>query len=379
VQYREFGKLDWKPSALGFGAMRLPTEGEESGDIDEERAIEMIRYAIDQGVNYVDTAWPYHDENSEELVAKALKDGYREKTRIATKLPSWLIEEPGDMDEYLDKQLNRLEVDQIDFYLLHTLNQKYWKNLRELGVFEWLDKVQDEGKIAHPGFSFHDDLDVFKDIVDSYDWTFCQIQYNYLDREFQAGTEGLKYASSRGLAVVIMEPLRGGKLAAEPPEEIEEIWSKADAQRGSVSWALNWLWDQPEVSVVLSGMSTLDQVKENVELADGSGVNKFNEKEIRLMEEAGEKYHKLTPVGCTGCNYCTPCPNDVEIPTNFQLYNEAEVYDRFEENKDRYYEFLNEEQRASACVACGQCEDACPQNLEIIDLLSETASYFGDR
>ena len=378
MQYREFGRLDWKPSALGFGAMRLPTQGDESGNIDEERAIKMIRYAIDQGVNYVDTAWPYHDENSEKLVARALKDGYREKTRIATKLPSWLIEEPGDMDQYLDKQLNRLEVDQIDFYLLHTLNHKYWESLKEVGVFEWLDKVQTEGKIAHPGFSFHDDLGVFKDIVDSYDWTFCQIQYNYLDREFQAGTEGLKYASSKGLGVVVMEPLRGGKLAAEPPEEIKEIWSKAEEERGSVSWALNWLWDQPEVSVVLSGMSTLDQVKENVELADSSGVNQLSEKEIRLMEKAGEKYHELSPVGCTGCNYCTPCPNDVEIPSNFQLYNEAEVYGKFEENKKSYYKFLNDEQRASACIACGQCEEMCPQNLEIIDLLSETASYFGD-
>ncbi|MBS3736284.1 MAG: aldo/keto reductase [Candidatus Bipolaricaulota bacterium] len=378
MQYRKFGQLDWNASALGFGAMRLPTEGEESGDIDEERAIEMIRYAIDHGVNYVDTAWPYHDGNSEELVARALKDGYREKTRIATKLPSWLIEEPGDMDEYLDKQLDRLEVDQIDFYLLHTLNKKYWENYKEVGVFEWLDKVKEEGKIAYPGFSFHDDLETFKEIVDSYDWTFCQIQYNYLDREFQAGMEGLKYANSKGLAVVIMEPLRGGKLAAEPPEEIDEILSKADTQRGPVSWALNWLWDQPEVSLVLSGMTAMDQVKQNVELASNSKIGKLTEGEVRLMEEAAEKYREISPVGCTGCNYCTPCPNGVEIPTNFTLYNEAEVYGKFEENKNSYYEFLDEEQRASACVACGECEEACPQNLEIIDLLAETASYFND-
>ncbi|MBS3789095.1 aldo/keto reductase [Candidatus Bipolaricaulota bacterium] len=378
MQYRKFGQLDWNSSALGFGAMRLPTRGDDSGNIDEDEAIKMVRYAIDHGVNYIDTAWPYHDGNSEEFIAKVLRDGYRDKVRLATKLPSWLIEEPEDMDEYLDKQLNRLEVDKLDFYLLHALNQEHWKNYREQGIFEWLDKVQSEGKIAHPGFSFHDDLDVFKDIVDSYDWTFCQIQYNYLDREFQAGMEGLRYANSQGLAVVIMEPLRGGKLAAEPPKEIKDILSEADKERGPVSWALNWLWSQPEVSVVLSGMSTMEQVKQNVKLASDSRVGKFSERENRLMEKAAKKYREISPVGCTGCNYCTPCPNGVHIPSNFQLYNEAEVYGKFEENKERYYEFLDEDGRASACVACGECEEVCPQNLEIIDLLAETASYFND-
>jgi len=377
MQYRKFGDLDWQPSALGFGAMRLPT-GEDEGDIDEEKAIDMIRYAIDHGVNYVDTAWPYHDGNSEELVGKALADGYREKVRLATKLPSWLIEEPGDMDEYLDQQLERLGVDQIDFYLLHTLNRKYWENYVDLGVRDWLDKVQAEGKIGHPGFSFHDDLDIFREIVDSYDWTFCQIQYNYIDRGHQAGMKGLRYASSQGLAVVIMEPLRGGKLAAKPPEEIEEIWHRAGAERNPVSWALNWLWDQPEVSVVLSGMSAMEQVKENVELADSSSVGKLSQKERAVMKESGEKYREISPVACTGCNYCTPCPNGVSIPTNFQLYNEAEVYGKFEENREKYYDVLEEEGRASNCVACGECEEACPQNLEIIDLLAETAAYFGD-
>ncbi|MFB6291715.1 MAG: aldo/keto reductase [Candidatus Bipolaricaulia bacterium] len=378
MQYRDFGKLDWNSSALGFGAMRLPTKGDDSGNIDEEKAIKMVRYAIDHGVNYIDTAWPYHDGNSEEFVAKVLKDGYREKVRLATKLPSWLIEEPGDMDEYLEKQLDRLEVDQIDYYLLHGLNRERWENYKKVGVREWLDKVQSEGKIGHPGFSFHDDLDLFKEIVDSYDWTFCQIQYNYLDRDFQAGMEGLQYAGSQGLAVVIMEPLRGGKLAAEPPEEIKNILSESEQERGPVSWALNWLWSQPEVSVVLSGMSKMEQVKQNVELASNSRVGKFSERENQVMERAAKKYREISPVGCTGCNYCTPCPNGVQIPTNFQLYNEAEVYGKFEENKERYYEFLDEDGRASACVACGECEEACPQNLEIIDLLAETANYFGD-
>lgn len=379
MQYREFGRLDWKPSALGFGAMRLPTKGDDRGNIDEEKAMRMIRYAIDEEVNYIDTAWPYHEGNSEEFVGKVLKDGYREKVRLATKAPSWLIEKSGDLDEYLEKQLDRLGVDKIDFYLLHGLNKKRWENYKDVGVREWLSEVQAKGKICHPGFSFHDDLDVFKKIVDSYDWTFCQIQYNYIDRDFQAGMEGLKYANSNGLAVVIMEPLRGGNLAGKFPPEMKDILSEANSERSPVGWALNWLWNQPEVSVVLSGMSAMEQVKENVELAKRSGVGKLSELEVRLMEKAARKYRELSPVGCTGCNYCTPCPNEVQIPLLFQLYNQAEVYGEYEENEKTYYELLEENQRAGACVACSQCEEACPQNLEIIDLLAQTADYFGDK
>lgn len=375
MKYREFGDLDWQPSALGFGTMRLPVHGDDRGNIDEDRAKKMIRYAIDEGVNYVDTAWPYHDGYSEEFTGKVLSDGYREKVKIATKLPSWLIEEPSDMDEYLEKQLDRLGVNKIDFYLLHALNREHWENYRDLGVFDWLNQVQSEGKIDHPGFSFHDDIDLFKEIVDSYDWDFCQIQYNYLDREFQAGMEGLKYASSRGLGVVIMEPLRGGKLAAEPPEEIKSLWRKADGERSPVDWALNWLWSQPEVSLVLSGMSEMNQVKENVELAKNSSVGKFSDDEMELIRKSAEKYDELSPVGCTGCNYCMPCPNGVRIPGNFQLYNDAEVYGRYEENRESYFD-MDEDVRASACIECGECEDACPQNLPVINLLEETAAYF---
>lgn len=375
MQYREFGEIDWQPSALGFGAMRLPFIGEDRGKIDEDRATQMIRYAIDEGVNYVDTAWPYHDGNSEEFIGKALSDGYREKVRVATKSPSWLIEDPSDLDEYLDKQLDRLRVEKIDFYLLHALNREYWENYKEVGVFDWMDKIKREGKVGNMGFSFHDDLDQFEDIVDSYDWDFCQIQYNYLDRDFQAGMEGLKYANSQGMGVVVMEPLRGGKLAAEPPEEIKQDWEEAEENRSPVSWALNWLWSQPEVSLVLSGMSTMEQVKENVELAKRSSVGKLSEAETKLMEETAEKYRELSPVSCTGCNYCMPCPNGVQIPIVFQLYNDSEVYGRYEEDEEEYFN-LDEDNRASACIACGECEEACPQNLEIIDLLEDAAVYF---
>jgi len=377
MEYRKFGNLDWEVSSLGFGAMRLPTDGDESSDIAEKEAIEMIRYAIDNGVNYVDTAWPYHGEESEKLVAKALKDGYREKTRVATKLPIWLVDDKEDLDKYLNKQLEKLEVDKIDFYLIHALSKDRWQKCKDLEIMDWLKKVQKEGKIGYKGFSFHDDYDLFEDIVDYYedDWDFCQIQYNYLDTEYQAGQKGLKYAADKGLAVVVMEPLRGGTLAKEPPKEIKKIWDKADKKRSAPDWALQWLWNQEEVSVVLSGMSTLEQVKENVESASNSGINSLDKSEKDLIEKAADKFREMQPVNCTGCGYCVPCPNDVHIPMNFSLYNEAHLYDDYEE-KNNTYNRLKAKMRAENCIACGECLDKCPQNLSIIDLLEDVADYF---
>ncbi|HKL75129.1 MAG TPA: aldo/keto reductase [Halanaerobiales bacterium] len=377
MEYRKFGNLDWEVSSLGFGAMRLPTDGDESSNIAEKEAIEMIRYAIDNGVNYVDTAWPYHGEESEKLVAKALKDGYREKTRVATKLPIWLVDDKEDLDKYLNKQLEKLEVDKIDFYLIHALSKDRWQKCKDLEIMDWLKKVQKEGKIGYKGFSFHDDYDLFEDIVDYYedDWDFCQIQYNYLDTEYQAGQKGLKYAADKGLAVVVMEPLRGGTLAKEPPKEIKKIWDKADKKRSAPDWALQWLWNQEEVSVVLSGMSTLEQVKENVESASNSGINSLDKSEKDLIEKAADKFREMQPVNCTGCGYCVPCPNDVHIPMNFSLYNEAHLYDDYEE-KNNTYNRLKAKMRAENCIACGECLDKCPQNLSIIDLLEDVADYF---
>ena len=377
MKYRKFGEIDWEVSALGFGAMRMPTQDDDSSNIDEEKAIEMIRYAIDNGVNYVDTAWPYHGEESEKLVAKALKDGYREKTKVATKLPIWLVEEKEDLDKYLNKQLEKLEVDSIDFYLIHALSKKRWEKCKDLEIMKWLKKVQKEGKIKYKGFSFHDDYDLFEEIIDYYedDWDFCQIQYNYLDTEYQAGKKGLKYAADKDIGVVIMEPLRGGTLAAKPPKDVQKIWDKAEKDRLAPDWALQWLWNQEEVAVVLSGMSTLEQVKENVESADNSGINSLSEKENELVEKAAEKFKELQPVNCTGCGYCVPCPNDVHIPMNFSLYNEAHLYDIYEEKND-FYNRLKAKMRAENCIACGECLEKCPQNLNIIELLEDVADYF---
>jgi hypothetical protein len=374
MQYRQFGKLNIAISALGFGLMRLPAIDNDNSKIDEAEAIRMIRYAIDNGVNYIDTAWPYHGGNSEIVAGKALKDGYREKTFLATKLPTWLINEKEDMDKYLNEQLKKLQTDYIDFYLLHALDKSKWENMKKVDALSWAEKKKQEGKIRHIGFSFHDEYPVFQEIVDYYDkWDFCQIQYNYMDIDVQAGEKGLKYAASKGLGVVIMEPIRGGRLA-NPPKAVQDIWDTAKVKRTPAEWALQWLWNQPEVSVVLSGMSTFEQLKENIESAKRSGINTLTKEELEIVNKVRNKYKELSPIACTGCNYCMPCPNGVNIPRNFGLYNEAHMYNTYEANR-RDYENLGDA-KASSCIECGTCESVCPQHLTIIDYLKEVADYF---
>ena len=381
MQYRGFGRLNWKSSALGFGAMRLPTVGEDRAKIDEVPATRMIRAAIDAGVNYIDTAWPYHKEQSEAFVGRCLQDGYRDKVKLATKMPSWLIKERTDFDKHLAVQLERLQTDRIDFYLLHALNKTFWPNLRDLGVFEWAEGAVRDGRIGQLGFSFHDDLAVFKEIIDAYDWTFCQIMYNYMDIEFQAGREGLQYASSKGLAVVIMEPLRGGSLAARAPQQVAAIWDEAATKRTQADWALQWLWNQPEVSLVLSGMSTMDQVEQNVASAERSGVGMLKSEELALFDRVSAAYRALSPIPCTDCKYCQPCPSGVDIPGVFSIYNNAQMYGDIQRYRQSYNQFMDAAKRADRCVACGKCETVCPQQIEIIDwlkkahvFLTETAS-----
>jgi hypothetical protein len=374
MQYRKFGSLDWEVSALGFGAMRLPTLDNDSGKIDESEAIRMIRYAIDQGVNYVDTAYPYHKGQSELLVAKALKDGYREKVRLATKMPSWLIKEPADLDQYLEEQLEKLDVERIDFYLLHALNKDSWKNYQDVNVFTWAEKKMSEGLFDHLCFSFHDEYPVFESIVEGYDnWTMAQIQYNYMDVNYQAGLKGMKLAADRGMAVVVMEPLRGGRIAKNPPPDaVADVWKKSDRDWTPAEWALQWLWDQPEVSTVLSGMSTMEQVEQNVQSASRSAVGKLNATDESLIKEARQAYESLAPIPCTQCEYCLPCPNGVAIPRIFSIYNDAKMYDSFGHARWAYNNQVKPETRADQCIECGECEEACPQNIRIIDWLAKT-------
>jgi predicted aldo/keto reductase-like oxidoreductase len=371
MQYRKFGKHDINVSALGFGCMRF--QSLPDGTVDEEKAISQIRYAIDNGINYLDTAYVYHGGKSEVILGKALKDGYREKVYIADKNPVWEAKKHEDFEKLLDEQLERLQVDYIDFYLLHALSANSWSRIKELDVFKFVEKAKADGKIKYIGFSFHDTTPVFKDIIDGYDWDFCQMQYNYMDEFNQAGTEGLKYAASKNLAIIIMEPLLGGKLAKTPPTEVQTIWNSAAVKRTPAEWGLRWLWDHEEVTVILSGMNSMEQVKENMKTADSALANSLTNTEKELVSKARDTYSKLTKVGCTGCRYCMPCPKDVEIPWIFSMYNDSSIYNDIEGSK-RTYATLKDNQKASACVECGKCEKACPQHLNIRQYLKDSHS-----
>ena len=378
MQYRRFGKLDFEVSALGFGCMRLPTVGGDASHIDVPLAIAMLRYAIDRGVNYLDSAYPYHGGHSEGLIAKALQGGYREKVKLATKLPTWAANEPADFDRLLGEQLERLQTKHIDFYLLHNLQATLWPKVRDLGVLDWLDRARADGRVGEVGFSFHDSFDLFKEIVDAYDgWALCQIQHNFMNETVQAGTKGLRYAADKGLAVAVMEPLLGGTLAT-PPEAIQAIWTAAPVRRSPAEWALQWLWSKPEVAVVLSGMTTMQQVVENVASAERSAVGLLTDADLRRVARVRDAYEALHPVPCTRCGYCMPCPTGVDIPRNMQLYNDALVFGGSHLMLNRnLYRGMPEAARAGACAACGQCEEKCPQQIPISDWMPRIDKHFG--
>jgi len=374
MKYRSFGQLDWKVSALGFGCMRFPTiKVDPPGErVDEDEAIRMIRSAIDQGVNYIDTAYPYHNGTSEVVLGKALKDGYGNRVRVATKSPVWLIKKAEDFDTYLDEQLKRLQTDHVDFYLFHGLNAKTWRDVvLKFDLLKRAEAAIQDGRIRYIGFSFHDDFDAFKEIVDGYDaWSFCQIQYNYMDTENQAGTKGLQYAASKGLAVVVMEPLLGGRLA-NPIEPVKEILAQDGKGRSPSDLALQWIWNQPEVSVILSGMSTMGQVEGNIRSADMSGIDSIRKDDLELIDRIRAKYREKIPISCTNCKYCMPCPNGVDIPSNFELYNNGFIHEDMGRARFTYSRFFEEKERAGACKQCKECEEKCPQKLPISELMTK--------
>lgn len=377
MQYRSFGTLDWKVSALGFGCMRFPTsDGNRLGpNIDEAAALRMVRHAIDSGVNYIDTAYPYHSGQSEVVVGKALKDGYREKVKLATKMPVWMVESPADFDRILNEQLEKLQTSHIDFYLLHALSRNRWRDIvLKHDLLNRAKAAMADGRIRHLGFSFHDEYESFEEIVNGSDlWSFCQIQYNYMDTENQAGTRGLKLAASKGLAVVVMEPLMGGRLA-DPPRDVLEAVESFSLRRSAAEWALQWLWDQPEVSVVLSGMSDMRQVEENLSSADRSCAWSFSPAELALIADIKEKYRARTAIPCSKCSYCMPCPNGVNIPGNFEFFNYARLYDDVAGARYKYQVFLTEAQRSSVCIDCGTCEELCPQKIAISDWMPKVSA-----
>lgn len=377
--YRQMPENGDQLSILGFGCMRLPLK---DGKIDEERATKQIRYAIDNGVNYVDTAWPYHLGESEPFVGRALTCGYREKVKLATKLPSWTVKSREDMDRILNAQLERLKTDHIDYYLVHGLVGTLWDKMEKLDVLDFLDRAREDGRIINAGFSFHGSVDDFKRIVDAYPWIFCQIQYNFLDEKNQAGTEGLKYAASKGMGVIVMEPLRGGKLTDPIPPAVKDIWNEAAVKRTPVEWALRWIWNHSEVTVVLSGMNEEAHIEENLKIADEAYPDSLTDDELLLVKKAEQKYRGLMKTGCTGCRYCTPCPSGVDIPSCFEIYDNYYLSGNEKEAKLMYAAKPGGIIRgdipgyASQCVQCEQCIEKCPQHLDIPSLLEAVAGEF---
>jgi uncharacterized protein len=370
--YRRLGKTGCDVSVLGFGCMRLPVrDAHKPADffdpakaIDEEKAANLIHYAIEQGVNYFDTAYVYHGGKSEPLLGKAVRE-LRERVYLATKLPAWLIKGKEDFEKIFQEQLLRLGTDFVDFYLLHGLGRESWQKMKEMGALDFLERVKAEGKIRFAGFSFHDDTRTFKEIAGAYDWALCLIQHNYYDRNYQAGREGLEYAAARGIGVVIMEPLRGGKLAQRIPEEVQSLWDSSPSKRTPAEWALRWVWNHPGVSTVLSGMNSMEQLWENLRVAHEAVANSLNPEELALVDRVTDAYRKLLRVNCTSCGYCLPCPRGVNIPHNFTMYNDLFAFQTPETSLMLYQRMTAPEQRAANIADCGECQEKCPQHIPI--------------
>jgi predicted aldo/keto reductase-like oxidoreductase len=328
-------------------------------------------------VNYFDTAYVYHEGNSETVLGKALR-GHRDRVKIATKCPVWLIEKDADFDRILNEQMRKLQTDHIDFYLLHALDKKRWTEIvPKFNLLEKSEAAIRDGRIRHLGFSFHDDYETFPAILNGSNlWSFCQIQYNYMDTENQAGVKGLKLAAARGLAVVIMEPLLGGRLA-NPPPAIRQIFECSGAKRSPTDWALQWLWDQPEVAVVLSGMGSQEQLQANLQSASRARVHSFQAADHQFIAELRQQYRQRAAIPCTKCGYCMPCPNGVDIPANFAIYNDAFLHEDIPGARFLYQIFVAELARAAVCVACHECEDRCPQKIPISEWMPKVHSLLG--
>ncbi len=362
MKYVPFGKTGLAVSRFGLGCMRYPKE--------EKEAIEMVRYALDHGVNYIDTAYVYKD--SEITTGKALKDGYRSKTYIATKSPMWNITKHEDFEKYLDEQLLRLGTDYIDVYLLHNLNHLNWEKVKKYDGFSFLDKMLQKGKIRHKAFSIHNTLEAFKEIVDAYDWEMAQLQLNILDETQQVGVEGLKYAADKGIAAVIMEPLKGGFLFNNVPQEVQELVRRYPEKRSLVEWCFRWLYNMPEVSLVLSGTSNMEQLKDNLRIFEQAEANVMSEEDMELIHKIQAVYEAKKSIGCTGCRYCIPCPKNVNIPEIFKHYNSYQLVKPHPIDKVVYQNsIIPVNAGADQCISCGICMRHCPQDLAIPELLKK--------
>lgn len=363
-------------SILGFGCMRLPKKG---NGIDEEEAEKMIVSAIDRGVNYFDTAYLYSNGKSEIVLGKILAKGYRDKVKIATKLPPFLVKKTADFDKIFNTQLERLQTDHIDYYLIHMLMDiDTWNRLKSIGILEWIAEKKKSGKIINLGFSFHGTKNEFIQLIDAHDWDFTQIQYNFIDENNQAGKSGLQYAAAKGIPVIVMEPLRGGKIVFGLPKEIDELWKTLTPSRNVVDWALRWVWNHPEVNVVLSGMSTQEQVDDNIRIASDAEENSLSATELAVFDKAREIIREKTKVNCTACGYCMPCPHGVDIPACFAAYNDKYLNHKGFISKFSYIQntgaMTHHPAYASMCKSCKLCESHCPQSIKISERMKDVAA-----
>ena len=373
MEYTTFQKTGQKISLLGMGTMRLPQTAD--GKVDEAASISLIRKAIDSGVNYVDTAYMYHDGVSEVVTGKALRDGYRQKVLLADKMPLWLAKDPEGMASIFETQLQRLGTDAIDMYLIHNLTVSIWERCQKFGLLPYLEEQQRLGRIGQIGFSFHDELPFFKELIDAYPWDFCQIQLNYMDKEYQAGLEGLHYAEAKGIPVIVMEPLKGGKLTDKIPPVVEAIWQDAKAKHSAADWAFRWVANLPGVLTILSGMSAESQLDENLTIFSKFSTPLLTEEELTRIDKVAQVYNNLIPYSCTACKYCMPCPQQIDIPTFIDLFNEWQIY---EQNPKVMVNFgwWFPKYKPSLCTGCKACEGHCPQHLPISKIMSEGSQIF---
>ena len=360
MEKRKLEKLGIETSLLGFGCMRFPVTAE--GRIDEEEAEKLLDTAIKGGVNYIDTAYPYHNKESEPFVGRVLQKYDRDSFYLATKLPVWLVKETGDVDRLFEEQLSRLRTDHIDFYLMHALDKERWEAMKKIGCIERLEQLKAQGKIRYLGFSFHDSYEVFEEILNYRDWDFCQIQLNYMDAGEQAGLKGYELTAKKQIPLVVMEPVKGGSLASFG-EDITEKFKSQNEKASIASYALRWVGSLPNVKVILSGMSTMEQVEDN--LGTFSDFHPLTGEERQLVEEVVEILNSRVRNGCTGCRYCMPCPAGVNIPGCFKAWNTYHIYQNYNMVKHAWEVEIGEKGQAKNCVKCGKCEQACPQKLSI--------------
>jgi len=356
-------------SLLGFGCMRFPTI---NGEIDKKLSKEMIYYAVENGVNYIDTAYPYHNGKSETFVKEVIEVLDRKSFYLADKLPIWEIETKEDVNRVFHEQLDKCGVDYFDFYLIHAVNRKTIEKVEKLGLFTILEQYRNEGKIKNIGFSFHDDLEAFKLWANLYNWDFCQIQLNYMDIDHQQGMEGYNILTEKGIPVIIMEPVKGGRLA-KFNEDIEKKFKTYNSDASIASWAFRWVGSLPNVKVILSGMSTMEQVEDNIKTFSDFKV--LNKEEEVIINEIRKDIISLSKVDCTSCNYCMPCPHGVNIPANFRLYNDHAMYKNDGATKWFIGNMVKNNSLADNCIDCGECLPKCPQFIEIPTMLEEFNQY----